>query len=124
MLAVIAKTTEEERKVLALAGFVHVTGLTEWGPMNGQKSVIGEYLPARWLGRYDMNNGKAVFVTSGGEVWLGYPGSRKHETGMEEVVPVICPNGQGAFVPCSNGETINTGDILARLADPDWEPQY
>ena len=62
MLAAIAKTTEEQRKVLLLAGFVHVTGLTAWGPVNGEKSVIGENLSAHYLGHYDVNNGKAVFV--------------------------------------------------------------
>lgn len=119
MYAVLEKTTEDQREKLAIAGFVHVTGLTAFG-LGEEKSVIGENLPARSLGKFDSNNGKVVVVTIGGEVWLGSTMQNPHRA---KLVIEFCPNGRGAHVPCSNGEQLGMNDVLNRLANPDYNPR-
>ena len=101
----------EKLAALASLGFVHVTGLKVHGPMKGQEKEI-EAMTKELVGRWDTNNGKVVLVTLDGQVWLG--------KGLlpNELVAELCPNGQGAFVPCSNGETIWLNEILDRLAYP------
>ncbi len=122
MLADIGvKTTLEQREVLARAGFVHVTGLTAWGPMTDQKSVIRLNL-ASDLGNIGYNNGVTVIVTLGAEIWLAV-GPKMDVLGFRDVATSIFPKQNGAFVPCSNGESVYGKDLLRRIADPDWEPR-
>jgi len=106
-----SKNSEEMREHLRRLGFVRVDGLTEIG-FRGERLIAAE---DRWLGRYDDNNGRTVVVTPKGEIWLA--------DGVIVPKEILVPNGKGAYVPCSNGEKIAFGDLLARVADPDWQPQ-
>lgn len=113
------RTTTGQREVLQRLGFVHVTGLVETD-LRGRESVIGDNLPARWIGRWDHNNGRQCVTTLGGEVWI----RTASKTGMtSEEITDLCPNGKGCYVPCSNGEGLAFNDIMRRLVEPDWMPE-
>lgn len=118
---VLTSTTQAQRAALAVAGFVHVTGLTAWGPMEGSKSEV-KVENVTDLGRFQSNNGKLVMVTIGGEIWLAMSIEKPYFFAQSELGRELCPRGQGAFVPCSNGEYLHFTDMLARLADPDYDP--
>lgn len=120
MNGVSTPTTKEQRTALKLAGYVHVTGLTA-GWRNGgpdQKVTIGAATLARHVGKWDLNNGMRVIVTTGAEIWLAC-GSSSIDS---ELLKALCPHGRGTFVPCSNGEEISMTDLLQRLDNPDWKP--
>jgi hypothetical protein len=58
-------------------------------------------------------------------MWLaGIPSATMHDarsdSDLGKLIHELCPKGQGAFVPCSNGEDIDITYVLWRLADPDW----
>jgi hypothetical protein len=110
-------TTPAERKMLHDAGFVHVTGLTVQPPHNAESYVIGERLTPANHGKWDQNNSKIVVVTTGGEVWLR-AGGAEGPACVEEVKKQLAPNGRGAFVPLSNGETVEQYHLFCRVADP------
>lgn len=119
MNGVITPTTKEQRTALALAGYVHVTGLTaRCGNGPDQKVVIGAETLARHVGKWDLNNGMRVIVTTGAEIWLAC-GSSSIDS---ELVKTLCPHGRGTFVPCSNGEEISMTDLLQRFDNADWNP--
>ena len=108
--------------VLKECGFIHVTGLRTSGRKltftQEEGYIIGQKLKPEEYGRWNYNNGKAVIVTLGGEVWLGTGVALKRM--KQTTCPTlsqICPHGEGGFVPCSNGETISLADLLARLTD-------
>lgn len=111
-------TTLEERKILRDAGFVHVTGLTAMDGQCNPQYVIGEDVGSSHVGKHDNNNGKYVIVTPGGEWWIRAVINRLPVP--REIFRRLCPNGQGAFVPCTNGEEILMSDLLDRVADPDY----
>lgn len=116
IITIQQSTTEAQREVLQRLGFVHVTGLVQTD-LRGRESVIGDNLPARWIGRWDHNNGRQCVTTIGGEVWI----RTRSKRGMnEQEITDLCPNGKGCNVPCSNGESIAFDDIMRRLVDPDW----
>ena len=91
-------------------GFVHVTGLPTWNLFGRPNYVIQAHQSE--LGCWSHNNGKVVVVTPDGEVWLGIWGG--HSCPLSK----FCPNGIGAFVPCSNGEQIPMLLLLTRVKDP------
>lgn len=101
---------------LAQLGFVHVTGLV----MNDDESRKIQAFQVRELGHYDYNNGKVVAYTLNGEVWLASSEVLSKE-GIDAALAELCPSGRGAFVPCSNGESVEWSQMLARVADPCWE---
>lgn len=108
-------TSEERRKALTDAGFVHVTGLSTYTHAWKREYVIGEKLTTEDVGKWDSHNGMMVLITNGGEVWLrAAPNSEK----IRGVLKAFAPNGQGAFVPLSNGEVIEAHEILTRIVDP------
>lgn len=111
-------TSNEERKVLQYAGFVHVTGLQTYDNTGKEKYAIGELITENCLGKWSHNNGHTVVVTTGGETWLrvGDP----DDGSIEEVKKMFAPNGRGAFVPCSNGEKVGESQLLARVANPNY----
>jgi hypothetical protein len=114
-------TTAGQREVLQRLGFVHATGLREIGGRSTAGVIIGDNLPARYVGRWDHNNGRQCVTTLGGEVWI----RTSSKKGMnEQEITDLCPNGQGCYVPCSNGESIAFDDIMRRLVDPDWMPKH
>ncbi len=117
MNGVSTPTTKEQRTALKLAGYVHVTGLNAWCG-NGVKVVIGEETLAKQIGKWDVNNGMKVIVTTGAEIWL----ARGSSSLDLELVKTLCPQGRGTFVPCSNGEYIWFTDLLERFNNPDWNP--
>ena len=96
-------------KELMSTGLVHVTGLPvtrgdeECGPIQTRRNE---------LAHHDANNGKVVLITEDGEVWIGVGSDAQHEMCLKYAREM------GAFVPCSNGEQIETHLILARIADP------
>jgi len=107
----------EQRSLLQSLGFVRVDGLNANGQVTDKYEIQAD--PER-VGRWDYNNGTFVVVTTDGEVWIGRcPAS----TSDHNRLTLSCPNGQGAFVPCSNGERIGMHDLLDRLADPDSLPR-
>lgn len=122
MVSFTEKTTTDQRNMLILAGFVHVTGLKSTFLSNGSESVIGDNLRHDEVGKYDYNNGVMVIVTVGGEIWIRLGGGEwPISVGqMKE----LCPRGRGVFVPCSNGELIAFRDIMHRHTDPNWDPHY
>ncbi len=117
-------------------GFVHVTGLT---CVNRLPEHSEHVIHARQheLGRWDVNNGMFVAMTTEGEVWLAKCGEKNRlpnryldpkgtnlkdflstpEADFEKVLRELCPNGEGVGVPCSNGHTIDGHLIMGRLAD-------
>lgn len=111
--------------MLQRAGFVHVTGLETSDSAVGRGYRIGESLRFDQVGHWDYNNGLTVVVTPGGELWLtsGQIGAGMYDLGLEEtsegrILRELCPNGRGAFVPCSNGEHVSMHDLLLRVRDP------
>lgn len=114
---VVTPTTSEVRSALRRHGFIHVTGLEMVG-IDQRRSYIEP--EAKHFGRWDHNNGRLVVYTIGGECWLRYGG--KISDAVQEIVRDLCPNGEGAFVPCSNGEQLFSGEWLTRLADDKWWP--
>ena len=104
----IERLPDETLSQLAIAGFVHVTGL------GTQILRVEDVIKAneRDLGRWNTYNGKTVLVTVDGQVWLG--------KGLlsNELVAELCPNGQGANIPCSYGEMIYVDRLLDRFAHP------
>ncbi|MFA6587550.1 MAG: hypothetical protein WCT08_00605 [Patescibacteria group bacterium] len=115
-----AKTNQQERDALRRFGFVHVTGLEAYGNHAGE--YIGERLTDAKMGKWSTNNGIMVIITHGGEVWLGTTPS--HLPVFIPILRALCPKGEGGFVPCSNGETLNTFLVLKRLSDPDYNIVY
>jgi len=103
-------TTEKERKELQLLGYVHVTGLRTIGDKN-KPYIIGEKLTVKNYGTRGNNNGVFSLITNGGE-GTGFVGIRTDK--LNE----FAPNGEGAYVPCSNGERVSMRDLLNRIADP------
>lgn len=132
-------------KELQAFGFVHVTGLPTHSPHDDAQRAanfaraealasvghgkrpegfiaLGEvryFIQAhqRSLGRHDYNNGMSVIVTPDGEVWLRAGGDYYGAMG-ENPYFKFCPNGGGAFVPCSNGEQVRMHHLLRRVANP------
>lgn len=111
-------TTKEQRRELAENGFVRVDGLRTYRPGPVDESYIIEAVPEH-RGNCDYNNGLSVIVTLDGEVWLASGPKDCHS-----LLRALCPNNRGAFVPCSNGETMSHHDLLARFADPNYVPRY
>jgi hypothetical protein len=116
---IIGALTDPERLARAeefrKAGFVHVTGLPVIGHLDdlrGREWCI--QARSCQLGRTDCNNGKIVVVTPDGEVWLA---SSTNNT--LDFANAFNTEG-GAFVPCSNGESVHMNFILERIADPYW----
>lgn len=119
----IERTSETQRVQLAVLGFARVDGLKATDPIQPSseyeiKAVVDQ------LGRWDANNGRLVVVTEGGEVWLAFhPGTENFWQKLKAVTDELCPRGQGAFVPCSNGEALSWYDTMQRLSNPDWQPR-
>lgn len=121
---VVTPTTPEERSLLHDAGFVHVTGLrlTNWRLVDCEEPApIGKDLAPIDLGRYGYNAGFQVIVTLGGEVWIRH--TSPEDDGRPDVLRRFCPNGGDAWVPCGNGVGIDFYDLMARFADPDYQPR-
>lgn len=113
-------TNVPTRNILHKAGFVHVTGLRYFRPLDPhdmEDHFIGDQLHHDELGRWDSNNGLTVLVTEGGEVWLK-SGSISEGS---QVISELAPNGRGAFVPLSNGEHISHHDLLHRMTNPNYQ---
>lgn len=102
------------------AGMVHVTGLV---PIRGEERLpqIGTRTRVAELGSYSTNNGVLCVVTELGEIWIG------HET--EDDMSAKAQSrirshfaGKGCFVHCSQGEIIDSRQLLIRLSSPYWMP--
>ena len=110
-------TPEQRREraaTFAEGGLIHVTGLIAYRPCGDGE---GYEIQARrgQLGKWGGNNGVVVLVTGDGEVWLASGSAFEKVRGK---ATINCPNGFGAYVPCSNGEVISMHDLMARVADP------
>lgn len=122
------RTPEGIRNLLRMNGFVHVTGLKVTTRSGDDEYVIGEH-PHFKCGHWDRNNGKLAVVTKEGEVWIRSTVSPEREGKLETaplqgLIQMAAPNGQGAFVPLSNGEEVDFHLFLARIADPDYGIEY
>lgn len=126
-LTVVTKcTTDEERSKLRQAGYVHVTGLTTHF-FGREKYIIGEKTKSDEFGKWDRYNEFEVLVTLGGEIWLGaLVIDEDSMTGRRRKVlrRDLCPNGRGAFVPCTNGFQLYTLDLLQRMCDSSFGISY
>ncbi len=101
---------------LARYGFVHVTGLPTRRGIEDEQIIWAR--PDQY-GRYEGNNGMEVAITVDGEVWLrSVPNRKTEDPSVLETLKKLCPNGTGAFVPCSNGEAIPSHMVLERISDP------
>ncbi len=123
-LDVVHPTDEMERALLRSAGYIHVTGLQYASRLHGNVAGIPTPKP-RDLGRWDMNNSTDVIVTTGGETWLAKHSNESFSQLDEQIRQArktLAPNGQGVFVPCSNGEVLGWFDTIRRHADPNWDP--
>ena len=64
-------TTPEERNLLGMAGFVHITGLIMSGPGDTAPIIkIGVSTLNTECGCYASNSDKIQIITDGGEIWL------------------------------------------------------
>lgn len=104
--------------LLMSKGFVHITGLETFrlGFLMGEDNEVIQASLSH-CGKWDTNNGLMVAITEDGEVWLR-AGYLSREASTEIGLFRICPEGKGAFVPCSNGEHILGHWLLKRIADP------
>jgi len=110
-------TSTQQRRILAEAGFIHVTGLRCYHHSSDYEYYIGENVKSEELGCWEQNNGMNVIVTRGGEVWI-MAGPCPDE--QSSVIVETAPNGRGAFVPLSNGEQISHYELLRRVRDPNY----
>ncbi len=101
-------------------GFVHVTGL----PTNRGADTCEDRIEADNFrhGRHDYNNGVMVVITHDGEVWIRHASDNRATETAEfmALLDRLCPNGKGARVPCSNGESIPFHAVMTRISDPYW----
>lgn len=119
-------TAQEARKLLGEQGFINVTGLTARSPYTGEQYQLGEKLPSTERGRFGEQTfgeqaGRVVIITNDGEIWLGAGKITPHR---EVLIRKLCPRGNGAWVPCSNGDHLFADELLERASNPDWTPQY
>jgi len=103
-------------KVLREAGFVHVTGLPIVRSSNPDVTVGFVCANEDQLGRYDSHDSEVVLVTLDGQVWLGSTNALMNLNGSG-IFSFLCPNGDGALVPCSNGGMIRREHLLERVAN-------
>lgn len=99
---------------LRVLGFVHVTGLPVCHPSDTGQHGDAEHLvqaASSQLGCSGNNNGKVVIITQEGEVWIAV-------ANMTTIMVTSNCHHSGAFVPCSNGESIHLHLILERMQDP------
>ncbi len=119
-------TSPVQRAQLAALGFVRVDGLRAVEPWKAEEASEEDIVTAnaKALGCYDGNNSRVVITTLGCEIWLAYHPGGEFWAKIKSITAELCPNGQGAFVPCSNGEELSFDSVMARLSNPDWQPQY
>ncbi len=102
-------------------GFVHVTNLPAGREdFDEPRPIVAN--PAHHL-HHGSNNYMQVAVLQDGEVWLRmYPETPDDqiEALIEKLLDQLCPKGIGAFVPCSNGESVPSRMLFARHSDPTW----
>ena len=124
----VTPTTPDERRLLMSAGFVHATGLIEYGNMGYQ---LGSGCRAGDLGTFtpaDEDSGNPpvqLLITTGGEHWVSSMPSNQFESEqVQAVVKQFCPNGEGmGRAPGDNGTgSLEWTDVLHRVANPDWIP--
>jgi hypothetical protein len=105
---------ESTRDQLLNAGFIHITGLESTDALGGNPNTITAH--ESHLGKWNTNNGMFVIVTEDGQVWLAnyHPDAARQDA----LARKLCPNGKGAYVPCSNQEIIHISALLRRISDP------
>lgn len=111
---------------LMTEGFIRVDGL-RCKPISGDEYIIaqGVKCASNPIIRWDSNNGKLAVILPTGTVWV-----RANDLNVGESIEKIkkaaggIPMIIGCHVPLSNGEDATFGDILRRLADPEWIPPY
>lgn len=106
------KSLTRAEMMLMGSRFINITGLPyshSFCPEDDGKTIQANHSE---YGCWDYNNGICVVVTEEGRVWIRF--SCKHERFMKRVAP----NGRGAWVPLSNGESIDSVQLLQRLHDP------
>jgi hypothetical protein len=107
-------------EALRLAGFVRVDGLMYTSVGSSQAAIVpkdcGDDV------RISYNNGKTAIAMPDGSVWLGL----QHTQPLTQAFAIaeLPISRGGTFVPFSNGEDIRFSDILQRLTDPQWLPEY
>lgn len=101
---------------LAKFGFVHVTGLTTYVADRPQYVIAGH---VGSLGKHDSNNGTFAIVDYEGRVFISVLHEGLQSEDFKRILKDVAPD-QGVYVPCSNGESVYSRDLLSRLADPQW----
>src|SRR3989344_3284465 len=107
---------------LMAAGFVRVDGLIARYPFGGEEYVI--YGDSAQFGRWEQRGGFFSLITTHGAVWLRpvyWRGLKQEQETFAKIISDFAPNGQGAFVPCSNGEYIEPYYLLCRASNPWYE---
>lgn len=120
----IAKVEADMHAEMAAAGFIHVTGLKETLFGNSRRATLID-TNSHDLGHAGGNNGRLVIYDTAGRVWLASASidraiHHKQDAVMTKYAPKVRG---GVYVPCSNGGVIGDRAILARAADPDWNPK-
>ncbi|HBI25888.1 TPA: hypothetical protein DDX30_03835 [Candidatus Wolfebacteria bacterium] len=108
--------------VLAGNGFVRVDGLY-CKPICSERIVIERGDRDSGVIRCGANNGFCSAKLPDGTIWIRVNDSTASEAVQKlRAAAGTTPVLMGGFVPLSNGEYVSHGDLLRRVAHPDWEP--
>lgn len=116
-MAKFQRLSNEQLDQMNQLGFVHVTGLKAIDFKVGARREIMIQALAGQTSTLCCNVDKVVMVTEDGQVWLAHYNENTYNDMCGLVHQLGIRTGH-AFVPCTNGESIPTGDLLRRIAEP------
>jgi len=105
------------RDELRNLGFVRIDGLWIYPPSE-EEGWIQDRMPGKTI-RWDANNGVWAVALPNGEVWVTVG-----DFDDDKFKSVVADGERGMWVPLSNGEQVSWRELLRRMRDPDWVPDY
>ena len=105
-------TTQLQQAKLKNLGFFRADGLPTYKD-GAQKDIIRAR--SGDLGHWGHHKGKMVIVTICGEVWLA---DYLLDDDTQVLIGELANVGEGAFVPCTNGDHVLMSDMLRRMRNP------